>query len=99
MPLFLSKEVTLTSINVLCISLSAEVPSENLLPPVTYMYMYSLGLFIISLESETYQIYALLTYSINLVHKYDAWFMVSGKCKHFSDQSGTFSDIFVNNCT
>jgi len=40
-----------------------------------------------------------VTYSINFVHKYNAWLMISCIGKHFSDQPGTLSNILINNGT
>ena len=37
-----------------------------------------------------------LTDGVDLIHKDDAWLMVSGIVEHLSDQSGTFTDVLIN---
>lgn len=38
-----------------------------------------------------------LTNGVNLIHKDDAWLVVPGIVEHFSDQSGTFPNVFIHN--
>ncbi len=89
---------------VLWISLSADVPSENLLPPAKILFQ-------VICEKETAHLHCnkflstTITFrkertnGINFIHEDYAGLVISRVTKHLSDQPGTLTDVFVNDCT
>lgn len=86
-----------TSISVLWISRSAEVPSENRRPPSKTKCVLNQLRTTAQFPWLEYNVEKSITNSIDLIHEDNAWLMVSGIVEHLSDESGTLTNVLVNN--